>query len=106
MNPYVLPNWNPNETRIVPIAIDALTITIKVVGKNADERILNESLWRSLTKQRNEENLRNLYCYDRSLDHYWKPHRELADDEWLEIDRRIKNGERFSDTLDELKVLK
>lgn len=106
MNLHVLPNLNPNETRIVPIATDALTIAIKVVGKNADERILNESLWRSLTKQRNEENLKNLYCYDRSLDQYWKPRRELADDEWLEIDRRIKNGERLSDILDELRVLK
>lgn len=120
MNLYVLPNLNPNETKwekfkrksmekfneakewcienketillIVPIAVGTLTTMIKVVGKNAN---LNK-----------EENLKNLYCYDRSLGHYWKLRRELSNDEWLEIDRRKKNGERLSDILDELRVLK
>ncbi len=120
MSLYVLPNWNPNETKwekfkrksqekfreakewcvknketillIAPVAIGALTTVIKVVGKNVN---LNK-----------EENLKNLYCYDRSLGHYWKLRRELSNDEWLEIDQRKKNGERLSDILDELKVLK
>lgn len=120
MSLYVLPNWNPNETKweklkrkskekfdeakewcvnnkeaillIAPVAIGVLTTAIKVVGKNVN---LNK-----------EENLKNLYCYDRSLGHYWKLRRELSNDEWLEIDQRKKNGERLSDILDELKVLK
>lgn len=53
-----------------------------------------------------EEQLKDLYCYDRSLGHYWKLKRELTNKEWLEIDQRKKNGERLSDILDELKVLK
>lgn len=77
---------------IAPIAIGALTTVFKVVGKNVN-----------LGK---EEDLKKLYCYDRSLGHYWKLRRELSNDEWVEIDRRKRNGERLSDILDELRVLK
>lgn len=52
-----------------------------------------------------EEALKDLYCYDRSLGHYWKLRRELTNNEWIEIDQRKKNGERLSDILYELKVL-
>ena len=53
-----------------------------------------------------EEELKDLYCYDRSLGHYWRLRRELSNKEWLEIDQRKKNGERLADILDEMKVLK
>lgn len=53
-----------------------------------------------------QEHIKNDYCYDRSLGHYWKLRRELTNAEWLEIDKRKKNGERLSDILSELKVLK
>lgn len=52
------------------------------------------------------EMLKNNYCYDRSLGHYWKLRRELTNDEWVLIDKRKKSGERLADILDELKVLK
>ena len=52
-----------------------------------------------------QEDVKNLYCYDRSLGHYWKLRRELRNDEWLEIDRRKQNGERLSDILDSMRVL-
>ena len=52
-----------------------------------------------------EEDVKNLYCYDRSLGHYWKLRRELRNDEWLEIDRRKKDGERLSDILNSMCVL-
>lgn len=55
---------------------------------------------------RKQEQLKDLYCYDRSLGHYWRLKRELSNKEWLEIDKRKKNGERLSDILSELKVLK
>lgn len=48
---------------------------------------------------------KHLYCYDRSLGHYWKLRRELTNEEWLEIDKRKKNGERLSDILDDMRVL-
>lgn len=53
-----------------------------------------------------EEMLKNTYCYDRSLGHYWKLRRELTNNEWVEIDKRKKDGERLADILDSLKVLK
>ena len=55
---------------------------------------------------KDEENVKNLYCYDRSLGHYWKLRRELDNDEWVEIDQRKANGERLGDILYDLKVLK
>lgn len=55
---------------------------------------------------RKEEKIKNLYCYDRSLGHYWALRRELTNDEWVAIDKRKKAGERLADILDELKVLK
>lgn len=77
---------------LTPIAIGGITTVCKVVGKRVNLR--------------KEEELKELYCYDRSLGHYWRLRRELSNKEWLEIDRRKKNGERLSDILAELKVLK
>lgn len=53
-----------------------------------------------------EEKIKNNYCYDRSLGHYWALRRELTNEEWLEIDRRKRDGERLADILEQLKVLK
>lgn len=57
-------------------------------------------------KLNKERNLKELYCYDRSLGHYWKLKRELTNSEWVSIDKRKMNGERLADILSELKVLK
>lgn len=51
------------------------------------------------------KDLKELYCYDRSLGHYWKLRRELTNDEWLTIDARKRSGERLADILKELNVL-
>lgn len=75
-----------------PIVITGATTLIRVVGKNVN-----------LHK---EKDLKTLYCYDRSLGHYWALRRPLTNREWIEIDRRKKNGERLADILSELKVLK
>jgi len=77
---------------LTPVVITGLTTIVKVVGKH--------------NNLRKEEAVKNLYCYDRSLGHYWALRRELTNKEWLEIDARKKAGERLSDILDELKVLK
>lgn len=52
-----------------------------------------------------QEDLKNLYVYDRSLGHYWKLRRELDNSEWVEIEQRRKNGEKLGDILNELNVL-
>lgn len=77
---------------LAPIIIGGVATIVKVVGKRYN-----------LSK---EEQLKDEYCYDRSLGHYWRLKRPLSNDEWLEIDRRKKNGERLSDILSSLKVLK
>lgn len=75
-----------------PIALGGLTAITKIVGKQINLR--------------KQESVKNLYCYDRSLGHYWALRRDLSNREWLSIDQRKKNGERLSDILEELKVLK
>lgn len=77
---------------LTPVVVGGLATVTKVVGKH--------------TNLRKEEELKDLYCYDRSLGHYWKLRRELTNKEWLEIDKRKQNGERLSDILDDMKVLK
>jgi len=77
---------------VAPIVVGGIATVTKFAGKRIN-----------LHK---EESLKNLYCYDRSLGHYWRLRRELSNREWLEIDNRKKNGERLADILAELKVLK
>lgn len=77
---------------LTPVVIAGVTTVVKVVGKRVN-----------LGKQ---EDIKNLYCYDRSLGHYWRLRRELSNKEWLEIDRRKKDGERLADILSDMRVLK
>nr|DAI11819.1 MAG TPA: hypothetical protein [Caudoviricetes sp.] len=77
---------------LTPVIIGGVTTVSKVVSKRINLR--------------KQENLKDLYCYDRSLGHYWRLRRELTNKEWLEIDQRKKNGERLSDILEQMKVLK
>lgn len=77
---------------LAPVVVGCGTTVFKVVGKHINLR--------------KQETLKDLYCYDRSLGHYWRLRRELTNKEWLEIDQRKKDGERLSDILSEMKVLK
>jgi hypothetical protein len=77
---------------LTPIIVTGITTVVKVVGRRVN---LHKA-----------ESIKNLYCYDRSLGHYWRLRRELSNREWLEIDSRKKNGERLADILSEMKVLK
>ena len=52
------------------------------------------------------ETLKNNYCYDRSLGHYWQLKRPLTNAEWIEIDKRKRRGDRLADILEEFRVLK
>lgn len=77
---------------LVPVVIGGVATTVKVVGKHVNLH--------------REKDSKELYCYDRSLGHYWALRRSLTNAEWLEIESRRKNGERLADILAELKVLK
>lgn len=93
---YRIGDWfNRNKEVVItltPVIIGGVTTVIKVVGKRVNIGKAKE--------------VKELYCYDRSLGHYWRLRRELSNSEWLEIDRRKKNGERLSDILAEMRVLK
>ena len=85
--------WHRNEiVTFTPVVIAGATTVIKVVGRRIN-----------LHKQ---ETIKNLYCYDRSLGHYWRLRRPLTNQEWLAIDDRRKRGERMADILASMKVLK
>lgn len=77
---------------LAPIVIGGTATITKVVGKRIN-----------LHK---EESMKNLYCYDASLGHYWKLRRKLNNRDWLEIDRRKGNGERLGDILSSMRVLR
>lgn len=77
---------------LTPIVVGGITTVAKVVCKRVN--------------QRKDEELHDLYCYDRSLGHYWRLKRELSNKEWLEIDKRKKEGERLADILADMRVLK
>lgn len=77
---------------VIPLVAKTGTSLVKAVSKNVNLR--------------KQESIKNLYCYDRSLGHYWSLRRELTNQEWLEVDRRKKAGERLADILESMKVLK
>lgn len=77
---------------VTPFVVGGVTTVYRIVAKRHNLR--------------KEETLKDLYCYDRSLGHYWRLKRELSNKEWLEVDRRKRNGERLSDILAQMKVLK
>lgn len=84
---------HPQEIRNACVVIvPAVAGAVKVIGKCVN-----------LGKQKA---LKENFCYDRSLGHYWALKRAPSNKEWLEIDRRKKNGERLADILNELKLLK
>lgn len=66
------------------------------------------SLGKGMAKSHNlkkEQDLHDLYCYDKSLGHYWKLNRKLSNSDWVAIDQRKKNGERLADILVDLRAL-
>lgn len=77
---------------VTPIVIGCIATMTKVVGKSVN-----------LHK---EESVKNRYCYDNSLGHYWHLRRSLSNKEWLEIDRRKSSGERLANILADMDVLK
>ena len=52
-----------------------------------------------------EQDLKELYCYDRSLGHYWKLRKPLSNNDWMTINDRKKNGETLADILSSMNVL-
>ncbi|MBQ8134791.1 MAG: hypothetical protein IJ192_10370 [Clostridia bacterium] len=77
---------------VVTPAIVGITGVIKSANRRAN---LNK-----------EAKQKELYCYDRSLGHYWQLKRKLSNFDWLEINQRREHGESLADILADMKVLK
>lgn len=75
-----------------PLVIGTSAKLVRFAGKKID--------------QKKDKDLHDLYCYDRSLGHYWKLKRELKNREWLEIEKRRQKGERLADILKDMNVLR
>ena len=75
-----------------PLVIGTGTTIMKLVGKRINLR--------------KEGELKTLFCYDRSLGHYWELNRPLKNYEWLDVEARRKAGENMGDILRSMRVLK
>lgn len=91
--------WVNDNKELIVICAPIIMITCKFGSKLIGKVGRNINL-------RKAEKIKNLYCYDASLGHYWELKRKLSNKEWLTIDSRKKNGERLADILSELNVLK
>lgn len=80
---------------VVPAAIVAIK-TVTGVAKSVDRKI-------DLKK---EQDLKELYIYDRSLGCYHELKHKLSSNEALEIDRRRNTGESMIHILNTMKLLK
>lgn len=66
---------------------------------------LVKSIDRKIDLQK-EQDLKDLYVYDRSLGYYHELKHKLSSSEALEIDRRRSNGESMAQILASMKLLK
>ena len=57
------------------------------------------------TMKQDERN-RDLRCYDASRGHYWELRRKLNNNDWLYINRTMKDGGTLGEALSELRALK
>ena len=88
-------DWATDNPQLVAGGVSLLGLigaTAKMVGRRHNLRI----------QQRNKD----LRCYDARLGHYWELKRKLSNKEWSKIDRRMSKGERLSDILNSMNVLK
>lgn len=94
--------WVNDNKEVSLILITAGIAAVGFLGKGIIA--ITKSLIRNANLKK-EEALKDLYCYDRSLGHYWKLKRQLTNDEWVSIEKRKRSGEKLADILSELKVL-
>lgn len=88
--------WYANNKEIV----DKIAPVIVVSGLAMGKSMLKH---RNLSKQ---EHIKEEYVYDNRLGHYWALKRKLSNREWLEVDRRKRDGEPLADILESMRVLK
>lgn len=87
---------------LAPICIGGLTLIYRIVTPMVTKGVGGVTKNINLRK---EQKMKELYCYDPSLGHYWRLNRKLTNVEWINIDKRRKTGERLSEILNDMKVL-
>ena len=93
---YSADNWyHKNKSWVDPTA-SAFLVVLPFIIRSTGKRV-------NLAK---EQQLKDLYIYDRSHGHYWELRRKLSTQELLEIDRRKDKGESLVDILETMRVLK
>lgn len=90
--------WVNNNKEALAVATPIIMVAGKLLGKSV--KAANKKV-----DMKQQKDLKELYCYDRSLGHYWKLRRKLTNTEWVEIERRRKNGEKLADILSDMRVL-
>lgn len=88
--------WITNNKELVIVAIPVVAGAVTGATKLVKKTVV----------QRQAKDLKELYCYDPSLGHYWRLKRKLTNADWIKINARKNNGESLGTILDELKVLK
>lgn len=89
-------NWASKNPQIVIAAIPVVTSVVTFGVKNGVKHM----------NLRKAEKVKQEYCYDPSLGHYWELKRKLSNQEWVRIEKRKQEGEKLGDILSSLNVLK
>lgn len=91
-------NWVVENKELVVVAAPVVIAVASGITKVTAGCIRRHNL-------RAAEEIKNLYCYDRSLGHYWRLRKPLTNAQWVSINNRRKSGETLADILMSLKVL-
>lgn len=97
--------WDDNKEWAVIVLPAALGLTgwvVKTVVRGTTTSLNKLLSYKNLQK---EQMLKDLYCYDRSLGHYWKLNRKVTNAEWLMISDRKRNGETLATILSSMKLI-
>ena len=84
---------------VTPIAVGA----VATIAKTTTNMVKAANRKSMLDK---EQELKDLYCYDRSLGHYWQLKRKLTNSDWVKINKRRSEGDALADILADMNVLK
>lgn len=97
--------WDDNKDwaiYVLPVAVGLGAWTVKLLVKGGANCLKDISRSRLLKK---EQMLKELYCYDRSMGHYWKLNRTLTANEWKKVAARKAAGETLAEILDSMHVI-
>lgn len=85
-----------NNKELIIMSLPIIAASVKNVTKTINKR----------QSYKIGKELKENYCYDRSLGHYWNLKRPLTNSEWRTIETRKSRGELLGDILNDLRVLK